>query len=87
MGTAASTANLLDDVEGHAYGKERCARLCWVCWAWQGWVPWCLAPQSPQGWLRCECLAEIPLWAKSLHLVFSGVFWEKLPESHWEFSL
>lgn len=31
MGTAASTANLLDDVEGHAYGKECCATLCWVC--------------------------------------------------------
>lgn len=46
MGTAASTANLLDDVEGHAYGKECCARLC--C-AWHG-LPH-ITPGLAQVWM------------------------------------
>lgn len=35
MGTAASTANLLDDVEGHSCGKKwqmRHTELCVLCW-------------------------------------------------------
>lgn len=66
MGTAASTANLLDDVEGHAYGKECCATLCWVCRAWHGWVPWCLAPHRPRAgsgvsaWQKYPCGPKPP---------------------------
>ncbi|XP_035198954.1 CUE domain-containing protein 1 isoform X1 [Oxyura jamaicensis] len=33
LGTAASTANLLDDVEGHSCGKKRRAVPCHACWA------------------------------------------------------
>lgn len=39
----------------------RCAGC--ACLAWLG--PVVPGPTSPQGWLRCECLAEIPLWAKT----------------------
>lgn len=79
MGTAASTANLLDDVEGHAYGKECCARLCWVCWAWQAGS---MVPHHPRAGSGVNGWQKYPCGPKA-----SIVFWEKLPKSHWEFSL
>lgn len=104
MGTAASTANLLDDVEGHSCGKTRRAVPChakhfglspagWgvpgavarLCIAWgqgtaspnlsaAGFAPRRLLallcqPRPPRSCPRCDCMAEMPPWAKtSFHL-------------------
>lgn len=77
LGTAASTANLLDDVEGHSCGKKRHAMPCHatlcrvLCSARLAEVPRCPAPSCPT---PSPCLGMAPIRSMPGH----GHLWSRL---------